>query len=239
MRTAVKQLTVVCASFGLFMCTSIANATEVYLTTPTSQGTIDSVLFSANDQHPTGTGYINPFLRIQNNGTEVGYNTDAKFPPPNDKAGNFTHSLLLSDLVDVGGYYKFLLDINQTSHESLLDLTDLQLFVGGNGNSSQPNFSELGENIWGFAAGDVVHMDYDLNPGSGWGDIYMFVPTDLFKDKSGYFTLYSKFETSNDGFEEWATITSSAPPVPEPGTVTLLAAGLFCIAIYGKRRRNA
>lgn len=120
MRTAVKQLTVVCASLGLLMCTAIANAGEIFITTPTSQDSIGSVVFSANDQHPTGTGYINPFLRIQNNDTEVGYNTDAKFPPPDDKAGIYTHSLLLSDLVDVDGYYKFLLDINQTSHSSLL-----------------------------------------------------------------------------------------------------------------------
>ncbi|QWV95703.1 PEP-CTERM sorting domain-containing protein [Geomonas oryzisoli] len=81
-------------------------------------------------------------------------------------------------------------------------------------------------------------MNYDLNPGSGWGDIYMYVPTSLFTGKSGYFTLYSEFEGANDGFEEWAAMTSNPPPVPEPGTFLLLGTGFLGLAVFSKRRRN-
>jgi hypothetical protein len=31
---------------------------------------------------------------------------------------------------------------------------------------------------------------------------------------------------------------TDAAPVPEPGTVVLMGAGLICLAIYGKRRKN-
>jgi hypothetical protein len=45
---------------------------------------------------PAGTGNVNSFLRLQHDDSEQGYNTDAKQPPLNDKAGNWTHSLQLS-----------------------------------------------------------------------------------------------------------------------------------------------
>src|SRR5690349_6373427 len=45
----------------------------------------------------TGTGVIDSFLRIQGNGNEMGFNTDAT-PTLDAKAGTFTHSLHLSDV---------------------------------------------------------------------------------------------------------------------------------------------
>lgn len=240
MRTAARRITTAVAAFGLLMSAAIAGATSLDLTVSGSSGNIGDAFFSTNDQHPTGTGYINPFLRIQKTGTEEGYNTDAEKPPMDDKAGLWTHSLQLGNLVSSDGYYKFLLDINQTAANPQLDLTDVRLFLGGTGDSALANFSELGTQIWGFGGSDVVHMNYLLNPGSGWGDIYMYVPTTLFAgyDANTFFTLYSKFGQSNDGFEEWATMTSTPPPVPEPGTFLLLGAGFLSLAIYGKRRRN-
>src|SRR5688572_20637443 len=35
-------------------------------------------IFTADDPHPTGTGYIRSFVRLQSNGTEQGYNTNAR-----------------------------------------------------------------------------------------------------------------------------------------------------------------
>jgi hypothetical protein len=67
----------------------------------------------------TGTGVINSFLRVQATGQERGYNTDVTPPPLDDKAGNFTRVLGLSDIptVTIGGvvYRQFLLDINQSN----------------------------------------------------------------------------------------------------------------------------
>lgn len=241
MKAALKRLTMMCASFGLLMFTVGANATPLDLTTAGSSGFIQDAFFSATDVKPTGTGYINPFLRVgTNEAIEQGYNTDAKKPPFDDKAGIWTHSLQLQDLVSTSdGYYKFLLDINQTGTNPALDLIDVRLFLGGTGNSDMANFSELGTQVWAFGATDVVHMNYLLNPGSGGGDVYMYIPTSYFTGSgTQYLTLYSKFDLNNDGFEEWATITGSAPPVPEPGTMILLGAGFLSLAIYGKRRRN-
>ena len=104
MKTAVKCLTMMCAAVGLFMSVTTANAFSVVdLTVKDSSGSIGSALFTTNNQNPTGTGFINPFLRIQATNGEEGYNTDAAKPPFDDKAGIWTHSLQLQNLVSDGG----------------------------------------------------------------------------------------------------------------------------------------
>src|SRR5262249_13202157 len=81
------------------------------LTTHGSSGSITgtvggAALFQQIDHQSTGTGVIDSFVRLQHNGTEQGYNTDAN---PNNNgtvadtndAGNtaqYNHSILLSDL---------------------------------------------------------------------------------------------------------------------------------------------
>src|ERR671936_2156682 len=92
-----------------------ARATIVDLTTGLdASGEINGALFFATDQQPAGTGYIDSFLRVQNNGFEQGYNTDGGFPFDDKTPHNYQHSLLLSDLLpfDLNGtaYYKFYLD---------------------------------------------------------------------------------------------------------------------------------
>jgi hypothetical protein len=88
------------------------------------------------DPSSTGTGFIDSFLRIQQNGQERGYNTEAK-KVLDDKAGNFTHSLLVSEMqvVSLSGvnYFEFILDINQNNN-NLLSLNQLQIF----GSASDP-----------------------------------------------------------------------------------------------------
>ncbi|QXE93008.1 PEP-CTERM sorting domain-containing protein [Geomonas subterranea] len=142
-------------------------------------------------------------------------------------------------------YYKFLLDINQKKNaDRFLDLVDVKLFLLNSGNTNFSSVADLGTPLWSFDTNggtpDVVHMDYSLNNGSGWGDIYMYIPTSVFdgQDGSKFFTLYSKFNLNNDGFEEWATMTSTSPPVPEPGTFLLLGMGFLGLAVASKRRRN-
>src|SRR6266545_1822960 len=55
---------------------SAARAETIDLVNNTS-GTAPNSLFYQTQQQPTGTGYIDPFVRIQRTGTEQGYNTDA------------------------------------------------------------------------------------------------------------------------------------------------------------------
>ena len=82
---------------------------------------------------PTGTGVIDPFLRIQMTGSEQGYNTSLG-TPYDDKAGIWTHALLLSDIpiVTINGtsYRQFGLDINESSggKNLFLSLNQVQIF---------------------------------------------------------------------------------------------------------------
>src|SRR4029077_13727326 len=100
-------------------CAATAQATVVDLTTSLSaSGDINGALFFASDQQPAGTGFIDPFLRVQASPTEQGYNTDGGFPFDDKNPHNFQHSLLLSSLAEFNmngtEYFKFMLDANQS-----------------------------------------------------------------------------------------------------------------------------
>lgn len=86
----------------------------------------------------------------------------------------------------------------------------------------------------GVATGDVINGSQISSPASGhWTDsatnLYVnateLLPFDSFELTSGS----PSFEVDN----------VAVAPVPEPGTILLLGAGLFGIAIYGKRRQNS
>src|SRR5947207_15075112 len=84
-------------------------------------------LYNVVAPHPTGTGVVQSFLRVQQKGTEQGFNTDAR--PMlcdgitcDDKTDpNFTRNLLTSDVpvVTINGhtYRQFFLDINEPASQ--------------------------------------------------------------------------------------------------------------------------
>jgi len=202
-----------------------AVAVDVDLTTPMSSGSIGAALFATTDMQPTGTGIFMPFVRMQNAGMQSGFNTDAVVGSgdlADVKAGTWTHSILVGSITPVSYmgflYYRFALDINETSPGSLLSLDELQIYT-----ATSPSISTLAtltaQNlIYDMGAGNRVLMDYNLGSGSGSGDIFCYIPASLFAglgDK--YLYLYSKFGasgspyTSDDGFEEWAIIESVVP----------------------------
>lgn len=214
-----------------------AHATVVDLTTgPGANGTIGDALFFATNQQASGTGFIDPFLRVQASPTEQGYNTDAGFPFDDKNPHNFQHSLLLSSLMqfDISGteYFKFMLDANQSGASNhTFTLTQLQIYT-----ANSPNLLPMSLNPDGtIALGTLV---YNMNPGgttnsvittatgSGKFDAFLYVPVSSFNLNDKYLYLYFAGQ-GNGGFEEWSAATGVAP-IPEATTlfpiVGLLAA---------------
>src|SRR5919206_2867569 len=86
----------IASMFVLGVCT-VGHATIVDLTGSNNTGSINGAQFAFTTQQPTGTGVIQPFLRVQNTPTEQGYNTSGG-TPFDDKAGIWTHDIQFSDL---------------------------------------------------------------------------------------------------------------------------------------------
>jgi hypothetical protein len=240
----------------------------VDLTTAGSSGTIGSANFQQMDQQPTGTGVIDSFLRIRKTGNEAAYNTSGNLSSPFNQLGGsqYNRDLLLSSVPIVNGSYQFLLDINQINSgtKPLLSLNQLQVFLtdtpGQTGGSWNPNPGTDGRldttglthlnSVYdmnpGGGTANGVKLDYSLNPGSGAGDMYLYLPTSLFDTANGqYVFLYSQFGNppgeygSNDGFEEWAVLTPVVIPEPSTmiaGALLLLPFGVTTLRFVRKNR---
>jgi hypothetical protein len=217
-------------------------------------GTVNGSIFNWTDTQPTGTGYIDSFVRIQNKGVEEGYNTSGRpFAFDEKDPLNYTHDVQMKDLAtaNVGGnaYYQFLLDINEagSSSKQLLSMDSLQFYTSPTGSKTTADVSTLGTLRYDLDAGGDhwILLNSSRNSGSGSGDMVALVPTSLFSGASAddYVYLYSKFglnASSDAGFEEWATFgdhTSGGGPsaVPEPSTYAVLGS-LLAFVIYLKRR---
>jgi hypothetical protein len=238
---------------------SSANATVLDLTTIGSSGTLNGGIFSSPSVITSGTGLIDSFLRIQASGKkaeESGYNTDGALEF-DTKSGAFTHSLLLSaiqtNIVNVGGtdYYEFVLDVNETTPDSLITLLDLEFYIDPS--PSKTGYPALGTKVYDLdigADGDSeVRLDANNFSGSGQLDMLALIPTSLFgSDLTQNIYLYSKFgqpDGVDDGFEEWAhketgTFTPRDNVIPEPSTLLLLGTGLLgLVAISRKKRKKS
>src|SRR5262245_53364358 len=101
--------------------------------TGVAEDSVNGAIFRRGDA--TGAGLLQPFVRIQRNGVEQGYNTDARpVQFDEDKKTSFTHSLLLENVpvVTIGGvaYREFILEANQrTGAKAILSLDELRIFV--------------------------------------------------------------------------------------------------------------
>ncbi len=219
--------------------TTLQAAPTLDLTSTGSSGDINGALFFQADPQPTGTGAIRSFVRLQANAdVSQGYNTDGR-PLQFDEntSGEFTRSLRLDDVpvVNVGGtdYREFLLDINESNgaDKNLLSLDTLEVYLGEAGDLlDYPNF---GTKVYDLDEGadHWILLDYDLNPGSGGGDLFAYVPDESFDGADGeYVYLYSRFgenAANSAGFEEWAVRDGDPPAaaIPAPGALLLAAFG--------------
>ncbi len=254
-------------------------ATSIDLTGSTLIGNIGTAIFQRTDDQSTGTGIIDPFLsmkvRTQSDHSESGFNTDYSPLPldafkggaPGDKG--YTRSLLLSEVskfaMDFGSglqdYRLFLLDINEDDNpvDKYLSLNDLKIYLGTSKDPSTLAQVMAGTLVYQFGPGDEVLLDAKINHGSGSGDMFLWVPDNLFTgSETQQVYLYSQFGTTppvtepkkngngdddvrdysgSDGFEEWAVLEGGSPQlVPEPSTVLLLGAGLACLGFLIRRK---
>ena len=223
-------------------------------------GTLNGAIFATNDSQSTGTGVIRSFVRISaaNQNIVQGYNTDGRpLQFDENSSPTFTHSLNKANLapVTVNGteYYKFLLDINQTGSNPLLTLNELEIYIADApdllGLVPGSGFGTHSTLIYDMdlPADNRVELNYLLNPGSGAGDLFVFVKKSLFNGPSKpWVYLYSKFgdpQPNNDGFEEWAALVgpNTPQPIPLPASVWV---GMALLAVIGadklrSRRQSA
>lgn len=233
-----RNFTAALIAAGMLTIASLAQATTVDLIN-NDQGTVTNqygtAIFQFTQPQPTGTGVIQPFLRVQANGTESGYNTSGG-TPLDDKAGPWTHDITFSDLqstaVTVGGtlYFKILVDLNEPNGaKSTISLENLQFYTSATGSQTTTDVSSLGTLRYSLdtascganCGGDSrVEFDAGRNHGSGSGDAYIYIPASAFAGTAAndfvymYVNFGSADETTAGGFEEFALVRNLAP-VPE------------------------
>ena len=257
----------------VIVCALAHSQAAVYDLSTNSSVAVDTIygaaIFQTDATKPAGSGFLDNkgdiFLTLHNNGTEQGYNTNAR-PAPFDvqRDGNrFNNGLKLSDLNIVTGaggqtYFAFLIDINEpnSADKSMISLDSLKLYTSQTGNQSTTNVDSLGVKRFDMDLPADSYIKYnDLNSGSGQGDIMFFIPTTAFfqdgflgqsaASMNDYVYLYAKFGTSIDantdtqgGFEEFYTV-KNVQAVPEPGAVFPLISVLgAAIGLHRSRSRR-
>jgi hypothetical protein len=236
------------ALMGLAGLASVSGAAMIDLTTAGSSGTLNGAIFKTNTDQPTGTGVFQPFVRIQHNGTEEGYNTSGRPLPYDEVPSIWTHDVRVSELgrTKVGDtvYFEFRLDINESNGgtNALLSLDEVRIYTGTAGSLTTTNLASLGTLRYSLDsdADNWIKLNYDLGHGSGSGDMTMLIPEEALAGAAptDYFYLYSAFgqnHSSGAGFEEWAARQGDDPSViPAPGPIVVAGMGMLLIA---KRRR--
>jgi hypothetical protein len=195
----------------------VPSSTPIDLTTLGAVGGANGAIFQQGSTQPAGNGVIHAFLRLQADGVEQGYNTDARPVQFDQKTDpNFTRSLSLDSIpqLDIGGvtYREFRLNINQKSSQPLLSLDELRFYVSSAPNLTgyDPSSNQLaGLNAVYDLGTNWVELNARLSHGIGSSDMYVYVPSSLFgaAGVGSYVYLYSKFGVnvaSNGGFEQWS-----------------------------------
>jgi hypothetical protein len=256
-----RNFTAALVAAGMFAIASLAQATVVDLIN-NDNGSITNqygtAYFQFTQPQPTGTGYIDPFLRVQANGTEQGYNTSGVTPaaPFDDKAGIWTHDIKFSDLqatqISLNGqnYFVIMVDLNEPNGaKSTIDLTNIQFYTSATGSKTTTDLSQLGTLRYSMdtSGGDnTVLFDAARNHGSGSGDAFIYIPASAFAgtNPNDFVYMYVNFGsadmTTAGGFEEF-TLVQNLAPVPEmsalfPIVGLLVAVGSTSIL---RRRRAA
>lgn len=158
--------------------------TELLTKGGTILGGINGGLYTQMAQQPTGTGYIDPFVRVGMQGSAgkdvvQAYNTTVNGVLNNSNEDTWNHAVQFGQLaiVSIGGkgYVRFLLDINQNSGGSFnerLNLDDVQIFLSTVKNQSTTQFLVNGGKDGQLALTNsnlVYRMDVPKTTGAGNG----------------------------------------------------------------------
>lgn len=214
----------------------VANAAVTLdLTSAGASGTITNngvtATYTQVDPRPTGSGYIDPFVRIGMPGGGPGnaimeaYNTTANVLN-NSSDNTFNHEIKVGQVgfITSGGssFMRFILDINQTHSDPLLNLDDVQIFISTTPNQDSTSFNaqgllQLANSYLVYRQDDtdppksdnLVTLNYALGSGSGSGDMTLDIPQSAFNaafaafpggglttdaaQNNAYIYLYSKF----------------------------------------------
>lgn len=252
--------TLIPAAVGLAVMTCLTvSAASIDVTQPGSSGSINGATFSYDDPQPTGTGVIDPFLREQNDTTELGINSSIKaqivntIPYDNKDPVNYTHDVAISTLANLNGFWELKLDANQVANAPI-SLTVMKVFASDHVLSK----TELATIGTGATPVPGVTLEYTLGTGnqvqissqrgSGSGDMSVLVPNG--GATTGWMYLLAGFGPigsplhdgtaqyqSNDGFEEWYSVNGGTPAPDSASALGLLGMALTGIEIFRRKLR--
>ncbi len=189
--------------------TLVAEAAPISLNLKSSgaSGSINGGTYSQILQLPTGSGYIDSFVRLAGGGAASqpvvqGYNTTVNGVYDNGNDNTFNHAMTVGQIgfidtngaADGGLVMRFMLDINQTGSSPQLSLNEVQIFLSTTANQSTEPALAQGATV-NFANAAMVYqmdngiggdnnevlLDASLNaPGSGQGDMILDISVDAF-----------------------------------------------------------
>jgi hypothetical protein len=151
-----------------------------------AEGWVNGGHFLQIDPKGTGTGVLDPFVRLDNASQPVveGYNTDGRLDAPGTPApfdaksdAQYTHAVLAASIptvtIDGAPYWHFYLDINQTGGAPRLTLNELQIYRGDLQNVVTQTLgfvgtmTDLGTPVWDLDVGQLGDSQINLDAGIG------------------------------------------------------------------------
>lgn len=177
----------------------------------------------------SGSGIFDSFVRVQENDDEKGYNTDGKLEF-DTKSGNFTHSILVSEipivpcasldglLTRTGLCWELFADLNESDSTKLISLDAFEIYLTTEGtvvkdDGDGPDLTGYpfsGNTTKVFDSDDQILIN-DVNQGSGRGDLRYLVPVtgitipaDCDYGSSTcntYFVLYSEYGFTDGNYD--------------------------------------